>query len=88
MLPVKRTSGFGMTPPGGLQKVEDELAGQATMRAKPSELGPTVAVDEVGTGFAHDGKPSGAPCSLSAAVVSHGSNAGTSETLSGEAPTG
>ena len=88
MLPVNLTSGLGNPPPEGLQNCEVEPAGHTTIRANPIEFAPKRTVEEAGFGFEHDWKFSGAPWTLSALVVSHGLNAGTSETRTGEAPTG
>jgi len=85
--PAKRTSGFGI-PAGGLQKAEEVFAGQTTIRAMLTVLGPTRTVEEVGCGLEQDGNASGWACWLSAVPVSHGLNACTKASSSGEAPTG
>ena len=51
MLPVNLMSGFGITPPAGLQNDEAAAESQTTHRAKPSELAPKVVVDEVSCGL-------------------------------------
>jgi len=48
MLPVKRTSGFGMPPPVGLQKLDPEFESHTTMRKKPIAVEPMVTVEDAG----------------------------------------
>src|SRR5437667_2860322 len=88
MLPVKRMSGKGITPPLGVQNGEVAFEGHTTMRAKPTEFGPIVTVEEVCWGFVHEGELSGEAWIESALAGEQGWKAGTSETLVGEAPTG
>jgi hypothetical protein len=71
-----------------LQKAELAFAGQTTIREMLSVSGPIRTVEDVGVGFEHDGKASGAPCWAFALEVSQGLNAGTNDTSSGEAPIG
>ena len=72
----------------GAQTAAAELGSQTTILTNPSDRGPADTRLDVGWGALQDGNPSGVPCAALAAPASQGSNAGTSETRSGEAPMG
>jgi hypothetical protein len=87
--PKSLTSGcIAAVKPGAasLQRPTVEPVLQTMIQPEPTETAPVFTVFDVGTGGLHDGKFNGSPCVLFAAV--HASNAGTSGTRTGEAPTG